>query len=305
MKKTVFSHILKDEILYTVQDNGKSLLNSEEKSISFVINENGECLLCELGNKRYNGNITEYDVIIKASGEVVSKVQEPNTIFEYYEQKVLPRKNLPFVIYSVDEGKEEYRIPNYMEEIFDLKQNNVMKNCYYILAERKFLPCKVDVQTSDTIKKMKISFEDVIIFEMEKIWHTNEELLNLDGKESKAEWQENIIEDNEENEQDEKIEIENIEVNDIAAYDVSSVEKIKDIMPNSSEPIGKDIKSGAEFKREEEHLDKIVKKLEEKIQNIQLKSTFTSKYATVRGGDDGTEFMQLKGDKEFSEEDRR
>ena len=73
-------------------------------------------------------------------------------------------------------------------------------------------------------------------------------------------------------------------------------------IPNEDEdePIGKPIITGNEFDKESRKLRSVVGSLRDRIWEIRSSAGFTSKYAVVRGGDDGTEMAQLQSAKAAS-----
>ena len=63
------------------------------------------------------------------------------------------------------------------------------------------------------------------------------------------------------------------------------------------------IKKGEEFREEKAYLENVKSRIKKKIRNIQDQPTYVNRYATVRGGDDGTEFAQLRSYKSASQTD--
>lgn len=71
-------------------------------------------------------------------------------------------------------------------------------------------------------------------------------------------------------------------------------------IPDDDVQIGKSITSGREFEQEKYKLQSIIASLQWKIREIRSSTNYTSKYAVVRGGDDGTESIQLQSAKNAS-----
>lgn len=68
---------------------------------------------------------------------------------------------------------------------------------------------------------------------------------------------------------------------------------LPDSMGNSIHKVGTNVTSGKEFDKEKSKLNSVIKNINNKIRSIQNESTYTGKYAVVRGGGDVGEYAGL------------
>ena len=71
---------------------------------------------------------------------------------------------------------------------------------------------------------------------------------------------------------------------------------------DNEQPVNKIIKSGPEFELEEDHLAGTAEAVRKQIKKVARSVGYTDRYAVVKGGDDGTEEIQLRYEKEASRE---
>ena len=67
--------------------------------------------------------------------------------------------------------------------------------------------------------------------------------------------------------------------------------------------LNKKINSGEEFESEKRKLGTVIFAIKGKISEIEAKPSYVDRYATITGGDDGTEFAQLQHNKKVSQKD--
>ena len=70
---------------------------------------------------------------------------------------------------------------------------------------------------------------------------------------------------------------------------------------SKEQPVNISIKKGKEFDLEVDHINKTVKSINDQIQHMRQSVGYTGKYAVIKGGDDGTEAIQLKHAKSMSQ----
>lgn len=311
--KTVFSQYVKENQLYTIQDGGRSLLDEEKKAVSFIIDDKGVCHTCKLGEVIYGCDVATYDILVEKSNECVNTLSIESSIYIEVERKERIHQDIPFVIRTLDHPEKDYYIPSYMEQIMEAKENEDLVSCLYVSGTLMVVPCNVTVIRSNQTKEMSISVDDQLLYQSKMIWQddvsgeetesdVNKVIDSKDNNESEDAITDEIEDESEDAVTDE-IEDDQIKVMTGVAYQPASISGLQP--PKSTQPMGTDITSGTEFSKEKSHLSNVVDELRKQIRRIQAKPYYTGKYATVRGGDDGTEYSQLSSYKEHSEHDRR
>lgn len=94
--------------------------------------------------------------------------------------------------------------------------------------------------------------------------------------------------------------VENIIVEQGIAYEIVS---LPSELQENDIVLNKSITFGEEFEKEKRKLGGVVFAIKGKISEIEAKTSYVDRYATISGGDDGTEFAQLQHNKRVSQSD--